>query len=93
MIFIKTKKRRIPKNRMYTALIYELLIINHLLLLSSYSAQRLKYHTQIHVRSTRGRNRVGRKITGIEPLPGENKVRGNRKRLQIDLNPCLFTEV
>lgn len=36
--------------------------------------QRLKYHTQIHVRSTRGRNRVGRKITGIEPLPGENKV-------------------
>uniref|UniRef100_A0A8C7HZE8 WD repeat-containing protein 44 n=1 Tax=Oncorhynchus kisutch TaxID=8019 RepID=A0A8C7HZE8_ONCKI len=36
--------------------------------------QRLKYHTQIHVRSTRGRNRVGRKITGIEPLPGENKI-------------------
>lgn len=26
------------------------------------------------MRSTRGRNRVGRKITGIEPLPGENKV-------------------
>uniref|UniRef100_A0A3B5LMX3 WD repeat-containing protein 44 n=1 Tax=Xiphophorus couchianus TaxID=32473 RepID=A0A3B5LMX3_9TELE len=36
--------------------------------------QRLKYHTQIHVRSTRGRNKVGRKITGIEPLPGENKI-------------------
>ncbi|TNN41074.1 WD repeat-containing protein 44 [Liparis tanakae] len=35
---------------------------------------RLKYHTQIHVRSTRGRNKVGRKITGIEPLPGENKI-------------------
>ncbi|XP_048370369.1 WD repeat-containing protein 44-like [Sphaerodactylus townsendi] len=40
-----------------------------------YDTEHLKYHTQIHVRSTRGRNRVGRKITGIEPLPGENKVR------------------
>ncbi|KAI1234837.1 hypothetical protein IHE44_0003220 [Lamprotornis superbus] len=39
-----------------------------------YDTEHLKYHTQIHVRSTRGRNRVGRKITGIEPLPGENKV-------------------
>ncbi|XP_076848930.1 WD repeat-containing protein 44-like [Brachyhypopomus gauderio] len=39
-----------------------------------YDTERLKYHTQIHVRSTRGRNRVGRKITGIEPLPGENKI-------------------
>ncbi|KAE8288252.1 WD repeat-containing protein 44 [Larimichthys crocea] len=37
-----------------------------------YDTERLKYHTQIHVRSTRGRNKVGRKITGIEPLPGEN---------------------
>ncbi|KAJ3589528.1 hypothetical protein NHX12_010373 [Muraenolepis orangiensis] len=41
-----------------------------------YDTERLKYHTQIHVRSTRGRNRVGRKITGIEPLPGENKYKG-----------------
>ncbi|NXT00135.1 WDR44 protein, partial [Jacana jacana] len=30
-----------------------------------YDTEHLKYHTQIHVRSTRGRNRVGRKITGI----------------------------
>ncbi|ETE71934.1 WD repeat-containing protein 44, partial [Ophiophagus hannah] len=41
-----------------------------------YDTEHLKYHTQIHVRSTRGRNRVGRKITGIEPLPGENKYKG-----------------
>ncbi|KAJ8348192.1 hypothetical protein SKAU_G00267810 [Synaphobranchus kaupii] len=39
-----------------------------------YDTEHLKYHTQIHVRSTRGRNRNGRKITGIEPLPGENKI-------------------
>uniref|UniRef100_A0A8D3CA09 WD repeat-containing protein 44 n=1 Tax=Scophthalmus maximus TaxID=52904 RepID=A0A8D3CA09_SCOMX len=39
-----------------------------------YDTEGLKYHTQIHVRSTRGRNKVGRKITGIEPLPGENKI-------------------
>ncbi|XP_018607065.1 WD repeat-containing protein 44-like [Scleropages formosus] len=39
-----------------------------------YDTEHLKYHTQIHVRSTRGRNRAGRKITGIEPLPGENKI-------------------
>jgi hypothetical protein len=37
--------------------------------------QRLKYHTQINVRSTRGRNSRGRKITGVEPFPGEDKVR------------------
>ncbi|XP_006872174.1 PREDICTED: WD repeat-containing protein 44 isoform X3 [Chrysochloris asiatica] len=40
----------------------------------AFHPRHLKYHTQIHVRSTRGRNRVGRKITGIEPLPGENKI-------------------
>nr|XP_048306338.1 WD repeat-containing protein 44 isoform X3 [Myodes glareolus] len=39
-----------------------------------YDTEHLKYHTQIHVRSTRGRNKIGRKITGIEPLPGENKI-------------------
>uniref|UniRef100_A0A8C6DB45 WD repeat-containing protein 44 n=1 Tax=Moschus moschiferus TaxID=68415 RepID=A0A8C6DB45_MOSMO len=39
-----------------------------------YDTEHLKYHTQRHVRSTRGHNKVGRKITGIEPLPGENKV-------------------
>jgi len=36
--------------------------------------QHLKYYTQIHVRSTRGKNSRGKKITGIEPLPGEDKV-------------------
>ncbi|KAG9296354.1 hypothetical protein G9A89_014946 [Geosiphon pyriformis] len=30
----------------------------------------LKYNTQIHVRSSRGRNSKGRKITGIEAMPG-----------------------
>lgn len=36
--------------------------------------QNLKYHTCIHVRSTRGRNKTGRKISGIEPMPGEDKI-------------------
>lgn len=36
--------------------------------------QRLKYHTQVTVRSTRGKNARGRKISGIEPMPGEDKV-------------------
>ena len=39
-----------------------------------YTTEHLKYYTQIHVRSTRGRNSKGRKITGIEPLPNEDKV-------------------
>lgn len=39
-----------------------------------YSTDQLKYHTQIHVRSTRGRNSTGRKISGIEPMPGEDKI-------------------
>ncbi|KAL3846908.1 hypothetical protein ACJMK2_017856 [Sinanodonta woodiana] len=39
-----------------------------------FSTEQLKYYTQIHVRSTRGKNARGRKITGIEPLPGEDKV-------------------
>ena len=39
----------------------------------------LKYYSLIHVRSTRGRNSKGSKITGIEVLnTDENKV---RKRL------------
>uniref|UniRef100_A0A8C4UZ05 WD repeat-containing protein 44 n=1 Tax=Falco tinnunculus TaxID=100819 RepID=A0A8C4UZ05_FALTI len=52
-----------------------------------YDTEHLKYHTQIHVRSTRGRNRVGRKITGIEPLPGENKVLFSLQQL---LSPILY---
>ena len=43
--------------------------------------QQLKYYTQIHVRSTRGKNAKGSKITGVEPLPGEDKV---RKREEMD---------
>lgn len=39
-----------------------------------YITDQLKYHTQIHVRSSRGRNSVGRKISGIEPMPGEDKI-------------------
>lgn len=39
-----------------------------------YNTDQLKYHTQIHVRSSRGKNRIGRKISGIEPMPGEDKI-------------------
>lgn len=39
-----------------------------------YHTDQLKYHTQIHVRSTRGKNSTGRKISGIEPMPGADKI-------------------
>ncbi|CAB0002414.1 unnamed protein product [Nesidiocoris tenuis] len=39
-----------------------------------YLTDQLKYHTTIHVRSTRGKNATGRKISGIEPMPGEEKI-------------------
>ncbi|XP_063967145.1 WD repeat-containing protein 44-like [Lytechinus pictus] len=39
-----------------------------------YDTEHLKYYTQIHVRSTRGRNAKGRKITAIEPLPSQDKI-------------------
>lgn len=39
-----------------------------------YNTDQLRYHTQIHVRSSRGKNARGRKITGIEPMPGETKI-------------------
>ncbi|XP_064456199.1 WD repeat-containing protein 44-like [Ornithodoros turicata] len=39
-----------------------------------YNTEQLKYYTQIHVRSTRGKNKQGRKISGIEPMPGEDKI-------------------
>ncbi|XP_055293831.1 WD repeat-containing protein 44-like [Moschus berezovskii] len=58
-------------------------------------SKHLKYHTQRHVRSTRGCNKVGRKITGIEPLPGENKilVTSNDSRIRLydlrDLSPSM----
>uniref|UniRef100_T2MCM9 WD repeat-containing protein 44 n=1 Tax=Hydra vulgaris TaxID=6087 RepID=T2MCM9_HYDVU len=39
-----------------------------------YDTERLKYHTQVTVRSSRGKNARGRKISGIEPMPGQDKV-------------------
>ena len=39
-----------------------------------YLTDTLKYHTMIHVRSSRGKNSQGRKVTGIEPMPGKDKV-------------------
>lgn len=57
-----------------------------------YNTDQLKYHTQIHVRSTRGKNATGRKITGIEPMPNEDKilVTSNDSRIRLydlrDLN-------
>ncbi|CAG8639415.1 11359_t:CDS:2 [Gigaspora margarita] len=35
-----------------------------------YETDGLKYNTQIHVKSARGRNSQGKKITGIESMPG-----------------------
>ncbi|XP_047360217.1 WD repeat-containing protein 44 isoform X1 [Vespa velutina] len=57
-----------------------------------YNTDQLKYHTQIDVRSTRGKNSTGRKISGIEPMPGEDKilVTSNDSRIRLydlrDLN-------
>ncbi|XP_034949974.1 WD repeat-containing protein 44 isoform X2 [Chelonus insularis] len=57
-----------------------------------YNTDQLKYHTQIDVRSTRGKNSRGRKISGIEPMPGEDKilVTSNDSRIRLydlrDLN-------
>ncbi|KAJ8918039.1 hypothetical protein NQ315_011495 [Exocentrus adspersus] len=57
-----------------------------------YNTDQLKYHTQINVRSSRGRNATGRKISGIEPMPGEDKilVTSNDSRIRLydlrDLN-------
>ena len=58
-----------------------------------YNTDQLKYHTQINVRSTRGKNSTGRKISGIEPMPGHNEkilVTSNDSRIRLydlrDLN-------
>ncbi|XP_014205246.1 WD repeat-containing protein 44 isoform X2 [Copidosoma floridanum] len=57
-----------------------------------YNTDQLKYHTQIDVRSSRGKNSTGRKISGIEPMPGEDKilVTSNDSRIRLydlrDLN-------
>lgn len=39
-----------------------------------YETERLKYHTQWQVRPLRNKKARGRKISGIEPMPGEDKV-------------------
>lgn len=46
----------------------------YLIYLFFFELQQLKYYTQIFVRSTKGRNAQGRKISGIEAMPGEDKV-------------------
>ncbi|XP_048477494.1 WD repeat-containing protein 44 isoform X1 [Plutella xylostella] len=57
-----------------------------------YTTDQLKYHTQIDVRSTRGKNSTGRKISGVEPMPNEDKilVTSNDSRIRLydlrDLN-------
>ena len=53
-----------------------------------YTTEHLKYYTQIHVRSTRGRNSKGRKITGIESLPNEDKV--SLIKLQFSIEILLY---
>ncbi|GAB6020560.1 hypothetical protein CHUAL_003240 [Chamberlinius hualienensis] len=59
-----------------------------------YTTEQLKYYTQIHVRSTRGKNAKGRKISGIEPTPGEDKilVTSNDSRIRLyDLRDLSLT--
>lgn len=59
-----------------------------------YTTEQLKYYTQIHVRSTRGKNAKGSKITGVEPLPGEDKilVTSNDSRIRMyDLRDLTLT--
>lgn len=56
-----------------------------------YNTDQLKYHTTIDVRSSRGRNATGRKISGVEPMPGEDKilVTSNDSRIRLyDLRDC-----
>ncbi|GFR63234.1 WD repeat-containing protein 44 [Elysia marginata] len=50
-----------------------------------YTTEQLKYYTMVNVRSTRGKNSRGRKITGIETMPGEEKilVTSNDSRLRM----------
>lgn len=59
-----------------------------------YTTEQLKYFTQIHVRSTRGKNARGRKITGVEPFPDEDKilVTSNDSRIRLyDLRDLTLT--
>ncbi|GIY45200.1 hypothetical protein CDAR_218112 [Caerostris darwini] len=59
-----------------------------------YYTDQLKYYTQIHVRSTKGKNAQGRKISGIEEMPGEDKilVTSNDSRIRLyDLRDLCLT--
>ncbi|CAL1278155.1 unnamed protein product [Larinioides sclopetarius] len=59
-----------------------------------YYTDQLKYYTQIHVRSTKGKNSQGRKISGIEEMPGEDKilVTSNDSRIRLyDLRDLCLT--
>lgn len=46
------------------------------------SSQRLKYHTQWQVSPTRNKRSRGRKISGIEPMPGEEKVTNTYNKIR-----------
>ena len=46
----------------------------------------------IHVRSTRGKNSQGRKVTGIEPMPGEDKVWSTKWHIRY-MHVCIFNEL
>jgi WD40 repeat protein len=50
-----------------------------------YDTEHLRYHTQIQVRSRHGKNAKGRKISGVDPLPGEEKllVASNDSRIRL----------
>ena len=39
-----------------------------------FSTDQLKYHTTIHVQSSRSKNGRGRKVTGIQAMPGEDRI-------------------
>ncbi|KAG8184938.1 hypothetical protein JTE90_011071 [Oedothorax gibbosus] len=59
-----------------------------------YHTEHLKYYTQILVRSTKGKNAQGRKISGIEEVPGEDKilVTSNDSRIRLyDLRDLCLT--
>lgn len=59
-----------------------------------YSTEQFKYFTLINVKSSRGKNARGHKITAIEPLPNEDKilVTSNDSRLRLyDLRDLTLT--
>ena len=53
-----------------------------------YSTDQLKYHTMINARSARGKNAEGRKVTGIEQMPGEDKVNTVLCQFELSTKPA-----